>query len=66
MLIPKGVTGFKVQPARRLRTYAKAKKTYGGLDKDFLVQSGVFSVESPARYGRDARIGRDKLNRSLG
>ncbi|MQM01466.1 hypothetical protein Taro_034220, partial [Colocasia esculenta] len=34
-----------VQLARRLRTCAKAKKTYGGLDKDSLVQSGVFSVE---------------------
>ncbi|MQL89274.1 hypothetical protein Taro_021840 [Colocasia esculenta] len=34
-----------VQPARRLRTCAKAKKTYGGLDKDSLAQSGVFSVE---------------------
>ncbi|MQL87510.1 hypothetical protein Taro_020057, partial [Colocasia esculenta] len=26
-------------------TYAKAKKTYGGLDKESLVQSRVFSVE---------------------
>ncbi|MQM02061.1 hypothetical protein Taro_034827 [Colocasia esculenta] len=31
--------------ARRQWTYAKAKKTYGGLDKGFLVQSRVFSVE---------------------
>ncbi|MQM03019.1 hypothetical protein Taro_035789 [Colocasia esculenta] len=38
-------SGFKVQPARRLRTCAKAKKTYEGLDKDSLVQSGVFPVE---------------------
>ncbi|MQM07310.1 hypothetical protein Taro_040148 [Colocasia esculenta] len=35
----------KVQPARRLRTCVKAKKTYRGLDKESLVQSEVFSVE---------------------
>ncbi|MQL96399.1 hypothetical protein Taro_029072 [Colocasia esculenta] len=41
----KGVTGFRVQPARRLRTCAKAKKTYGGLDKESLAQSGIFLME---------------------
>ncbi|MQM00975.1 hypothetical protein Taro_033720 [Colocasia esculenta] len=45
VLIPRSVTGFRVQPSRRIRTCAKAKKTYGGLDKESLVQSGVFLVE---------------------
>ncbi|MQL77723.1 hypothetical protein Taro_010139 [Colocasia esculenta] len=36
---------LQVQPARRLRTCAKAKKTYRGLDKESLVQSGVFPME---------------------
>ncbi|MQM13872.1 hypothetical protein Taro_046799 [Colocasia esculenta] len=35
-----------VQPALRQWTYAKAKKTYGGLDKESLVQSRVFPMES--------------------
>ncbi|MQL99516.1 hypothetical protein Taro_032241 [Colocasia esculenta] len=42
---PKGVTGLGVQLARWLRTCAKAKETYGGLDKESLVQSGVFLIE---------------------
>ncbi|MQM21799.1 hypothetical protein Taro_054844 [Colocasia esculenta] len=41
-----GCNGFlKVQPARRLRMCAKAKKTYGGLDKESLAQSRVFPME---------------------
>ncbi|MQM14874.1 hypothetical protein Taro_047808 [Colocasia esculenta] len=34
-----------VQPARRQWTYSKAKKTYGGLDKESLAQSRVFPME---------------------
>ncbi|MQL89306.1 hypothetical protein Taro_021877 [Colocasia esculenta] len=34
-----------VKPARRVRTCAIAKETYGGLDKESLVQSGVFPME---------------------
>ncbi|MQL71493.1 hypothetical protein Taro_003779 [Colocasia esculenta] len=35
----------RVQPVRRQWTCAKAKKTYGDLDKESLTQSGVFPVE---------------------
>ncbi|MQL97338.1 hypothetical protein Taro_030036 [Colocasia esculenta] len=35
----------RVQPTRRLRTCAKAKNTYGGLDKESLVLSGVFPTK---------------------
>ncbi|MQM21423.1 hypothetical protein Taro_054463 [Colocasia esculenta] len=35
----------KVQSASRLRTCAKAKKTYGGLDKESLVELRVFPME---------------------
>ncbi|MQM02181.1 hypothetical protein Taro_034940 [Colocasia esculenta] len=40
------LSGVRVQQARRLRTCAKAKKTYGGLDKESLAQSRVFSMET--------------------
>ncbi|MQM21046.1 hypothetical protein Taro_054078, partial [Colocasia esculenta] len=57
-----------VQPAPRLRTCAKVKKTYEGLDKESLAQSRVFPMErwSMSREGRDARPGRDLLNQPLG
>ncbi|MQL81451.1 hypothetical protein Taro_013908 [Colocasia esculenta] len=35
----------RVQPARWLRTCAKAKKTYRGLDEESLAQSRVFHME---------------------
>ncbi|MQL86400.1 hypothetical protein Taro_018932 [Colocasia esculenta] len=40
---------WPVQPARRLRTCAKAKKTYGGLDKESLAQSRVFLMERSSK-----------------
>ncbi|MQL95779.1 hypothetical protein Taro_028451 [Colocasia esculenta] len=68
MLITKGVTGVKVQPTHRLRTCAKAKKTYGGLDEDSLVQLGVFPVERwsmPRKYNQLVGYGRAPKPRRL-
>ncbi|MQM15613.1 hypothetical protein Taro_048560 [Colocasia esculenta] len=52
---------FQVQPARRLRTCAKAKKTYRGLDKESLTQSRVFPME---RWSK-SRESRDRANRRV-
>ncbi|MQL89186.1 hypothetical protein Taro_021759 [Colocasia esculenta] len=55
------VPSERVQPARRLRTCAKAKKTYRGLDKESLAQSRVFPMER----GRDVGLYRVQIATGL-
>ncbi|MQL77177.1 hypothetical protein Taro_009585, partial [Colocasia esculenta] len=43
------------------RTCAKAKETYGGLDKDSLVQSRVFPVE---RWSKSREVCRKRVRRA--